>query len=480
MALTDWKPRRLSHTNLLLDAKNPRLGPTVTGITQADIIQFLFDNEKALDIASSIAKRGFFPTETLVAVREQGHLVVVEGNRRLAAVKALCEPQILRGTGSRTIRELAARADIASFSSLPVTVAPSRRETDSLVAARHGETAVEAWDAEKRATFIVEKLEEGYDDAELAAGLGFTSDQIGEARLIYALARIVRGLELPDDVQEKLSRPRLGILSNLKRIIEFPSGRRNLRVSIDPVHGLIGTGDAPEFQRAFGLVVSDLVRGDETSRSLNTDEETQRYFSQRRKEARVEHAGHGWLAQQLYAEPSEPIEAPPEPSRNRTRSARQSMTVLPTSLRPRHSSTPRILKMRDELTKMQRKNYPNAGAVALRVFFELTVVDYLQRTGRLEPLKAKLAKGGKYPNEVPTMKELLPTVRELADKHLAPAEAREVRKALSYEKHARFNISDLHSFVHNGASLPTDADLEQFWIRTEPLFRLMLERNDEN
>lgn len=101
MAEEGWLTKRLAVASLHLDAKNPRLGRETTARAPREILQYLFDHDKALEVTESIAKRGFFPNEPLLAVREDDKFVVVEGNRRLAALKALREPGLLEGAKQR-------------------------------------------------------------------------------------------------------------------------------------------------------------------------------------------------------------------------------------------------------------------------------------------------------------------------------------------------------------------------------------------
>src|ERR1044071_10087703 len=92
-----WTTRPKTVRSLQLDPKNPRLGRETTARAPRDIIQYLFEHDKAMEVAQSIARNGYFPNEPLLAVRENNNLVVVEGNRRLAALKALLEPGLLEG-----------------------------------------------------------------------------------------------------------------------------------------------------------------------------------------------------------------------------------------------------------------------------------------------------------------------------------------------------------------------------------------------
>ena len=80
---------------------------------------------------------------------------------------------------------------------VPVTIAPSRRATDRQIAGRHIGTPVLAWQAENRASFILDKLEEGYDNDQLHDQLGFTLADIQKARQTRAIADMARSIDLP-------------------------------------------------------------------------------------------------------------------------------------------------------------------------------------------------------------------------------------------------------------------------------------------
>ena len=89
------------------------------------------------------------------------------------------------------------------------------------------------------------------------------------------------------------------------------------------------------------------------------------------------------------------------------------------------------------------------------------------------------AKGVPIPHGVPTLRQLVPALVQIAKKELSSGEAIRVEKALRYDAAAPFTISDLHAFVHQVAELPSDRDILQFWVRTEPLFRLMLQTSPD-
>ena len=91
----------------------------------------------------------------------------------LAALKAIKNPELLAGRVSRQVRNLVIDAGIEVISSVPVTIAPSRRAADPIIAGRHISNPVLPWQAENRASFILSKLEEGYDNDQIESELGF-------------------------------------------------------------------------------------------------------------------------------------------------------------------------------------------------------------------------------------------------------------------------------------------------------------------
>lgn len=77
--------------DLHFDHRNPRLAEY--GISEAtseeEILKILWEAMDVRELVQSIAASGFFPHEALIVAKEGGRNVVIEGNRRLAAVKVL-------------------------------------------------------------------------------------------------------------------------------------------------------------------------------------------------------------------------------------------------------------------------------------------------------------------------------------------------------------------------------------------------------
>jgi len=479
MARDIWPTKYHSVTSLHLDSKNPRLGRETTARAPREIVQHLFEHDKALDVAQSIATRGYFPNEPLLAIRENDQIVVVEGNRRLAALKALREPGLLEGTYERQIARLAKQIeDPSQIASVPVTVAPSRRATDRQIAGRHIGTPVLPWEAENRASFILDKLAEGYTNTQLQDQLGFSLADIQAARQTRAIADMARSLDLPDEVMAKLESPRAKLFTTLKRVFDSSVGREFLMVEPDSDHGIRGKTTKAEFLRGFARLVADVALGKQSSRTLNKNDDIRAYFESWSAVDQPQSKRGAFVPSDIVRDGSVASQPRTRPSSTTAKRSKQvSTTVIPRDFLVRFGSD-RLVDIRRELVKLKREDFPNAGAVLLRVFFELSVLDYLTRTGELAPLVARIEskEGRKLPFGTPTLKQLTPEVLKIAKAKLGRADAQKVEKAVRYDASAPFSISELHGFVH-GPDLPSARDILQFWTRTEALFRLMLEQS---
>ena len=82
-------------TDLGFDFENPRLPEfeLAGSSTESDVVRVLWDAMDVRELVLSIAASGFFSHEPLIVATESGRYVVIEGNRRLAAVRILLDPE---------------------------------------------------------------------------------------------------------------------------------------------------------------------------------------------------------------------------------------------------------------------------------------------------------------------------------------------------------------------------------------------------
>ena len=107
--------------DLEFDRLNPRLaGYGIRPNTPDDeVIKVLWAEMAVDEVAMSIAASGYWGQEPLIVADEKGKHIVIEGNRRLAAVRALVDPSIAKGVGTSLGAGLKPEI-IASLDPLPV------------------------------------------------------------------------------------------------------------------------------------------------------------------------------------------------------------------------------------------------------------------------------------------------------------------------------------------------------------------------
>ena len=136
-----------------LNSKNPRLTDLALSKnpTQGEILEALWTRMAVDEVALSIAENGFYRHEPLYAARESGKLVVVEGNRRLAAVKLLRDEKLRTQVKAAGLPIISA-ATKKTLETLPVIVC-GRDELWSFLGFKHI-NGPQAWESYPKAHYI--------------------------------------------------------------------------------------------------------------------------------------------------------------------------------------------------------------------------------------------------------------------------------------------------------------------------------------
>lgn len=152
--------------DLYLDPQNPRVGRHNLGIdiSQEEILVLVADWTLDELAYSYIENGGFWLHEALLVVEEvlygEPSLVVVEGNRRLSALKYLRNAYEGHPASPKwkRISESAEPPD-GLFTKVPYILVESREEIQSFLGFRHV-TGIKEWDADEKAFFIAKLIDE--------------------------------------------------------------------------------------------------------------------------------------------------------------------------------------------------------------------------------------------------------------------------------------------------------------------------------
>lgn len=148
-------------SDLLLDLDNYRI--PMKPEDEAGALRYLFASEDALGAATSILRDGYFDNEVPIVLedpRSSGRYLVLEGNRRVSALKALQDPELAVGQQQAVKRLLKRFA--AEVPNLPtrirVLVTPDRRTAEPHIARLHTTTSKKKWTRDQQATFYYSLL----------------------------------------------------------------------------------------------------------------------------------------------------------------------------------------------------------------------------------------------------------------------------------------------------------------------------------
>jgi hypothetical protein len=202
---------RIKTSDLFFDPENPRFYRLNHLTTDEAIVEEMLDDEGVQDLMASIGQKGYFEGEPLLVTRENKQLIVVEGNRRLAAVKLLngqFSAPVRRRTSVELLRQ---EAIVEAPDELPCIEYPSRRDVMRYLGYRHI-TGIKEWDSLSKARYLADIREEfypGLDKTEqmksLAKDIGSRTDYVAQlltALGLYISAEQVKFFGLPMEAKD--------------------------------------------------------------------------------------------------------------------------------------------------------------------------------------------------------------------------------------------------------------------------------------
>lgn len=141
--------------NLDFDPENPRfyrLNDKASSDTA--VVEEMLDDESVQDLMLSIGEQNYFPGEPLLVVKKDNGYIVVEGNRRLAAVKLLNNELHAPKKKEKSVQLIIDEA-LHKPTVLPCLVYDNREDVLRYIGYRHI-TGVKEWDSLSKAKYLKE------------------------------------------------------------------------------------------------------------------------------------------------------------------------------------------------------------------------------------------------------------------------------------------------------------------------------------
>jgi hypothetical protein len=164
---------------LHFDPQNPRFSRYFAKVQQpeADIIELMIKNENVQELMGSIGEQGYFVGEPLLVAKDgKNRYIVVEGNRRLAALKLLIGELVDKELPS--ITHLRKTAKIRPEQDVPCIVFEKRSQILRYLGYRHI-TGAKRWDSLSKARYLEELRNTFFADLSLTEQLKSIAQEIG-------------------------------------------------------------------------------------------------------------------------------------------------------------------------------------------------------------------------------------------------------------------------------------------------------------
>jgi hypothetical protein len=263
-----WPRRDIDVVRAQLDAANVRLG-LGNKATQAEIINDLFANEDAMEIIESIESAGYFSQETPIAVIDNGVPLILEGNRRIAALKALANPGLVPRFEDRIRRSIIALGgDVDELLFVPADIAPSRDQAEKVIASIHTVTTRKPWPPLRQAAFYYAQVDSGKKTAAQLAD-EYPNVDIPYFIKMWEMHKVVVSADYPSPEIASFAGSRKFPITTLERIYRSPEVQEKLKYSFGADGSLKVESDPKAFASAIATVVTGFHDKSINSRVLN-------------------------------------------------------------------------------------------------------------------------------------------------------------------------------------------------------------------
>ena len=444
--------KSLKIDSLDLDLENPRI--TIAS-DQRDAMQKIINEQKVrlINLADSIAEKGFSPMDRFLVLRSDtrsGKFIVLEGNRRVLAVKLLKNPSLVTtlempDTFKRRLHKAAQNFNIRNVEPVDCYEVADRAEGNDWIRQRHS------------------GADEGRGIVNWSAIAG--SRFRGRDPALQALDFVLEHGRLTDEQKEMIAGK--FPLTTLDRLLSTPTVRTAIGFEI--TGGKLRTElPAQEALKPLKRIVLDLAEKEVTVTDLKSKDQQNAYIGNLKTADRpnlsmktgTPHPVEGITDRDFAAKAATPTK--------KTRVTRPTprTTVVPRSCKL-NVTTAKIASIYGELKILQLSKHVHAISVLLRVFLEMSVDDYLEN-------KAGASLTFKDPNSGRTLDKRLrdkvkETIAHMVANGAVEKDFRGVVSALDDQLNP-FSIDTLHAYIHNRFFTPTDTHLVTGWDNAQRFF----------
>lgn len=388
----------------------------------------------------SIAENGYNSAESLMVMPHKDKFIVLEGNRRLLALKLLRNPELAENSISKRnfgrLKAASVQFSIGADFKVPCVIFIDRAEAGPFIFSRHT--------GENKGVGLV-----NWNRKEI----GRYKERLGSKPLDLQIVDFLKSRnDVSDDVKANLDKVpgttliRFANDTNVRREIGLKIA--NEKIETDKI--------SDEATRVLAAAASRFATGQSNVNAVRNSTDRANFLKSIREEVDD--------SQKLGSDGKASRKNQPKRSRPTLKSSRDRHTVIPSDC---HLNIPqaRLNDIYVELAKINVYDFPNLSAVMIRVFLELSLDEYISNN--------VVWKDGKYNNRIALHAKLTAIKNHMRDSGLIDDdELLPITRAASGDNWLA-SKDTLHGFIHNRHYQPIPADILSIWNTLQNLFEKM-------
>lgn len=471
------KTKTVKMGNLLLDPHNARI-PTVNQTAdQRALLHELVAHEDILGLAKSIASLGLFPNERMIVMPHGRNYLVLEGNRRLAAIKLLVNPELAQTSSMvGNFRRLARNIDLTPLMSVDVFIVQDRLAAARFIAALHTRPARKPWRPVQKGQYYRYLVDTGLTPRDLAQEIGVQEGEVRRSLRSEIIYRIAQTLDLTPDVRKRLASRKFSY-TTLERFLERTAGQAFLGIKPDNTHGVRGVVHPDRFRAVLTTIVTDIATQSGLTRAINTEAEMRTYINKAEQGVPATKK-RGSFTPDSFLGGDDPRPEPPVAPTKPRRKRRRSTSVIPRDFEC-NVHEPKVNALFGELKNINVRTQRNSSGVMLRVLLDVALWCFYKRTSldttvinHYDNKRKNRRHNSKW---TPSLRELLSYgIDNTIFPGMSADEYKSLRTLLAKDANWIATIDILNEYTHNPQVQPTEQEVQTVWERVEPLFKIIL------
>ena len=429
--VSEWPRESVPHDNLMFDRKNPRLQlGTDENMNQERLYNLLIRDFDVKRLAEQIKSDGFHNSEILIVVKEGDDLIVLDGNRRLAAFRYAHRQRWLN----------------ANNNVLSVTIAPSRDEADKEIIVKHIGDLKKNWTTPNQLNKLREIVGRSRDKTieqivEEYPSLG--SELTVKRRLLnLAIYDLLLGCEwLTSQEKSQLEGRGINMINRFYtskkgtnffgfdiKNMTYPFDQQNLQKTVNESKSkqivkeyILGNTSAQITQEEIADILASLSSGKSAS--------SQKKITPRKKKRSVD---------RIYLVSADCV------------------------IDVKH---PRVNDIYLELKGVSVDTFPNAVASLFRIFMELSLDHYMQ--------EKSISQTQQRDGGISIKQKITLVTKHMEESKIAKRDSLKNIRRVASESDSYLCIDSFHEYMHSLNTVPVPGDMKKKWDNLKDFFEIL-------